>query len=427
MHCGYFKWCDKLNDEGNVRVIQPKPYPVCGCGAGVCTLLVEQNGVNAGRSYFVCRVEKGHGACNFKQWLDNSPESPESLSITSSNPVASQSTTLDDFYLSHEEAMQLDAMEMLARTPSKDFRVESDEGEIQGEVYGLPMETPEVNPHLGLNNIPENPDFDMILQSGDNTLNNQMHSSPVDNMQASHTNVVAALNQGVLEGAQPRAVIFPNPPSPLKDNLHEENNMTSTTLEDFGNFALQLQNKLITSLESTNPHSHETMTKEANSTFSALNCLQVDYEVFHSKVVEYIKQASSLAHIEQLISMETSPEDLVTHRDNERRRFDELVKAHKEALDAYNASNNQFSLLCAEASVFNSPSELTKKLSSCKAEIAYRQETLLKITQAIAECKESLQAASQKADEAWEESEMRGVEWGEAQAAFQKARAQLRN
>ncbi|XP_074309214.1 uncharacterized protein LOC141643802 [Silene latifolia] len=419
MHCKYFKWCKDLNDDGNVRVIQPKPYPVCGCEAGVCTL-VEGNGVNAGRSYFVCPIKKGDGACNFKQWLDNSPEF---LSITSSNPVPSQSATLDDTYISHEVAMQLDAIEMRARTPSKDdVHVENDEGEIQGEAYGLPMETPEVNPHLGVNNIPENPDFDMIIQSGD-TLNNQMHSSPVDNMQASHTNVVAALNQGVGEGAQPRprVVIFPNPPSPLKDNL------TSTTLEEFGKFALKLQNDLIKKLESMNPHSHEIMTKEANSTFSALECLQVDYTPLYSKVMELVKQASALAHIEQLISIETSPEDLVTLRDNEQHRFEELLKSRQKALDAFMASNSQFSVLCAKASVFNSSSMLANELSLCEAEIADRQETLHRINKTIAECKESLLAASQKAEEALKVSEEREMEWSEAQAAFETARAQLRN
>ncbi|KAH9618794.1 hypothetical protein KSS87_018755 [Heliosperma pusillum] len=412
MNCGYFNWCDKLVEEGNVRVVRPKPYPVCGCGAGVCTL------VNADPSYFVCPIKKGDGACNFRQWLDNSPET---ISITSSNPVA----TLDDFDFSDEVVMQLDAIEIPAHvTPIEEdrFHVEGEEEDIQDETYGLPMETPEDHPRLVANNVSEIPDSEMIILS-DDSLNNQLHTLQMGKMQASHTKAVAALNKGVLEGSQPRFGILPNPPSPLKDNLHEGNIMTSTTQEAFGNFARQFQNKLIELLESTNPHDHETMTKEANAAFSALERLQVDYRPLYSRVMEYIKRASSLAHIEQI----TNVEELVTHRDNEQRRFDKLQKSHQEVLDAFTASYHRFTLLCAKASLFDSSLELAEELSSCEAEIADRQEALRTITKTIVECKESLHDASQKAEEALKVSEKMEMEWSEAESAFQTARAQLRD
>ncbi|OVA09705.1 zinc finger protein [Macleaya cordata] len=43
-------------------------HPRCSCGAGLCTRLTEKEGENKGRTYFVCPVEKGEGACNFFQW-----------------------------------------------------------------------------------------------------------------------------------------------------------------------------------------------------------------------------------------------------------------------------------------------------------------------------------------------------------------------
>lgn len=37
-----------------IRAVPPeKPFPTCGCGAGVCTVEAED-----GHSYFVCPIEK---------------------------------------------------------------------------------------------------------------------------------------------------------------------------------------------------------------------------------------------------------------------------------------------------------------------------------------------------------------------------------
>ena len=57
-HCGYFKWCDMLR-EGEIRRSQPEfNFPTCLCGAGVCTVRVEESGPNAGRRYFACPIRK---------------------------------------------------------------------------------------------------------------------------------------------------------------------------------------------------------------------------------------------------------------------------------------------------------------------------------------------------------------------------------
>ncbi|KAL2939542.1 DNA topoisomerase 3-alpha [Bienertia sinuspersici] len=56
-YCNYFKWCDNLKKE-EILEVQPKPFPVCACGAGVCSVKVEESGANAGRSCFVCPIKK---------------------------------------------------------------------------------------------------------------------------------------------------------------------------------------------------------------------------------------------------------------------------------------------------------------------------------------------------------------------------------
>ncbi|KAJ4729577.1 DNA topoisomerase [Melia azedarach] len=63
--CHFFKWYDKVtvNDINSFPgVVAPK----CECGAGVCRRETEATGPNAGRSYFVCPIKKGLGACNFR-------------------------------------------------------------------------------------------------------------------------------------------------------------------------------------------------------------------------------------------------------------------------------------------------------------------------------------------------------------------------
>ncbi|KAJ7960089.1 DNA topoisomerase [Quillaja saponaria] len=56
--CGFFEWCDK------------KQAPSCFCGAGACTI-TETSGPNSGQRYYCCRIRKGFGACEFRQWVDS--------------------------------------------------------------------------------------------------------------------------------------------------------------------------------------------------------------------------------------------------------------------------------------------------------------------------------------------------------------------
>ncbi|XP_062105292.1 uncharacterized protein LOC133816954 isoform X2 [Humulus lupulus] len=60
--CGFFKWASDhhhQDDVGRLKRLRllPQDYPGCGCGAGKCKLVL---------GYFVCPIEKGHGACSFR-------------------------------------------------------------------------------------------------------------------------------------------------------------------------------------------------------------------------------------------------------------------------------------------------------------------------------------------------------------------------
>ncbi|KAL9241828.1 hypothetical protein vseg_015892 [Gypsophila vaccaria] len=455
MNCQYFKFCRDMKVE-EIRDVQPERYPICGCGAGVCVVLVENSRVYGRRSYFACRVPKGEGACNHKQWLDDSPESvwvtsdnPVSYQtnlMTSDNPVSYQTNLMDDFKLSGEDEMQLDAAEMSASQIHmlKDQTQIKGEEAMSGEAPGLAVETHTVHPHPYFveNNVSEFMDPKMTICSSE-SLTNQICTSPVNSMQGCVNADVAALNNGSQEGslpnfnllpenlshsdAQPRGRLLSNMQSRLKNGLHEGDIMSSSISATFEKLALHLQNDLIALLESMSPENHKSMSKEADSTFAALNSLQVDYKPFHCRVNEYIKQAACLAHIEQIINEDKSSQELVNHRNNEQRRFEELSKSYREARAAFMASNSQLSMLCEKTLSLDSSAELAMEISSCEMDNTCRRETLLQITKAMAECKERLNAVHQKAEAALMKSKEAEIKLNAAQLAFQTAKAQLRN
>lgn len=78
--CKFFLWCDAASPPSQHGNSPAKPnknhgadessYPICSCGAGRCRVLTMQDGEDAGRKYFACRVKKGQGACNHFQWID---------------------------------------------------------------------------------------------------------------------------------------------------------------------------------------------------------------------------------------------------------------------------------------------------------------------------------------------------------------------
>ncbi|CAH2072809.1 unnamed protein product [Thlaspi arvense] len=66
-NCTFFRWCDKVTDE-DIRFRPAFTIPNCPCGSGPCRRVTADSGPNAGRSYLLCGIKKGFGACGFFKW-----------------------------------------------------------------------------------------------------------------------------------------------------------------------------------------------------------------------------------------------------------------------------------------------------------------------------------------------------------------------
>ncbi|XP_009113411.1 uncharacterized protein LOC103838711 isoform X2 [Brassica rapa] len=84
--CEFFKWCDQVSIESQPVV---SVNPTCPCGSGPCRRVTVTEGPNANRSYFVCCIKKGFGACGFFQ-LENDAQIP-------SEQVGLVGSTLSEF------------------------------------------------------------------------------------------------------------------------------------------------------------------------------------------------------------------------------------------------------------------------------------------------------------------------------------------
>ncbi|KAJ8450434.1 hypothetical protein Cgig2_002119 [Carnegiea gigantea] len=214
--CGFFKWCDKLRED-EIRKSQPEfNFPICRCGAGVCTVRVEESGPNAGRKYFACPIKKGDGACNFKQWLD---DSPHSALVIPEDVTTEQNTLLEQFDLSHEEAMQIDALEMAAHElplEQAQIQIECSQGGKTTDRTDEP--STEIDPQPVQSKTSRN-----TLESEMTTQSTMDDGSPMENTQASITTVVATVHDPVARDPLVdmllqflKAYISPEPGSPGK-------------------------------------------------------------------------------------------------------------------------------------------------------------------------------------------------------------------
>ncbi|XP_010249324.1 PREDICTED: uncharacterized protein LOC104591895 isoform X2 [Nelumbo nucifera] len=86
--CNFFQWCDLETADERHDALQ-SVYPLCSCGAGVCSLLTVKNGRNAGRKCFVCPVKRGQGACNFFQWQDAPAKATSTSHLDENKPCSS--------------------------------------------------------------------------------------------------------------------------------------------------------------------------------------------------------------------------------------------------------------------------------------------------------------------------------------------------
>lgn len=212
-----------------------------------------------------------------------------------------------------------------------------------------------------------------------------------------------------------------SPPPIVEDSIKASN---SNMLEQI---VLQLQNLLLTSLESMDPLKHESMAAAVESTCNVLDCLSVNYTNFHERVREFIACASSLADMEQSVYEEHSWQELIERYDSEKVRYDDIISIHAETVTTLTASSQRLKSLRERASSLKGLLvRVENQLSSCEADTKELEARVGEISWDMLESQKSLQALSQEAEEAMKLHQQRERERKAAKAALEMARLKLR-
>ncbi|KAJ0228819.1 GRF zinc finger / Zinc knuckle protein [Hirschfeldia incana] len=93
-NCKFFKWCDEVSIDSLPEV---SLNPTCPCGSGPCRKLTFTGGPNANRSYFVCCIKKGFGACGFFQWENDAQIQSEQVVGLSGSRCTSALSDFSEF------------------------------------------------------------------------------------------------------------------------------------------------------------------------------------------------------------------------------------------------------------------------------------------------------------------------------------------
>ncbi|KAA8530049.1 hypothetical protein F0562_004758 [Nyssa sinensis] len=214
-------------------------------------------------------------------------------------------------------------------------------------------------------------------------------------------------------------------PSGVKSSpkIAPANIITESILEAFQQAAVRIEIALITLLKSMDFRDHESMVREANSTFAALECLSIDYQPFREQVKEFIYCAALLGAIEMCIC---SSEEIVEQYKLKKLQLDNISRLHAEATDALKASNERLQLLREKAChVKDLLIQIETEMSCCQAENVDLGARIAQISEDMFESKKSLDFASKEVEANLEVSEEREVKREAAKVALEKARSQL--
>ncbi|GMH06896.1 hypothetical protein Nepgr_008736 [Nepenthes gracilis] len=442
LKCDYFNWCDQLS-ENELRSTPPETlFPICGCGAGVCTKLTDPSGCVK----FICPIKKGQGACGFIHWPDMQVRNGQVDQSSTSVCLEDQSSIL----ISPEDQSRI----LISTTDKSSTLISPDDHRARNNDCEHPLDEIPVQ----LEQIESNSTFtgsspncnDPVQNAFENGFVSELNGeSSVENVQASNEFQLVEFSRQIVSPTDPLSAGVAeapfvgledhpitelvkksklNPCSKPSQSLHGLGNiMAGTVSQAFDNLGAQVRDSLVTLLESMNPHDHEKMVDEATITFTALQCLQVDCKIFCERVKGYIEQAKRLAEVEEVIGSDASSEELINRYYSEKSRFEEISHAHSEAMRALAASSSHMQSVRREASCLKDLLlEAELELASCEAETVDIQARLLQISEKMFESKKSLESASREAAEALKHSEQQEIELSAAKAAFEKARAQLR-
>ncbi|KAK4846779.1 hypothetical protein QYF36_021850 [Acer negundo] len=488
--CNFFKWCDKVKDDDIKLCLQSK-FPKCACGAGICRKLKD----SSGRSYFVCPIKKGHGACPFFQLenisentrvgehVDGSKDYDSSQSTQDSHPSLERSETMEIELLEFENPQGFPSLVSMPISSAED-----DTQLMEGRIYD---QTSDTSPCVALENgspTIESTIGDIVMQETE-SLNfktkkrsrgislmsqNEVHCRQIEfRRQISAAKDISTdiiyQSLGLHELGWLGRLVFP-PPRSLKDHppkpffcgifpnydpifVPERDKLSSPTpgadrqlwngvprkpsglersfdtiqsdilissvsksLESTGTpiqsleqaavqfqksleqAALHFQNEFVTILNRIDPSDPDTMTKEADKFFSDLDRLKlpIDYEPFSRRVREFIESASRLARIEKSICNDCSLEELTELYNGKKERFDDISKAHDEAVAAFANSSQRHQSLQEEASRLRDTLLLIESQLSCfEAETSERKIRVDAICKVKLESKKHMEEAKE--------------------------------
>ncbi|CAK9166182.1 unnamed protein product [Ilex paraguariensis] len=203
--------------------------------------------------------------------------------------------------------------------------------------------------------------------------------------------------------------------------------MEVSVSEAFGKVALILQDKLVTLLESMHYSAHEFMVREAKTTFAALGLLFIDCRPFCKRVEEFISHASSLAEIGSCIRHDHLSRELLDRCNLEKKRLHDISGDHAKAKADLETCRERLQVLRTEASrVRGLLCQLEMELADCEAQNKDFEICFDHISKEMEESERSVVVASKEAEAALKLCQQREVEHDAAKAAFDRARALLR-
>lgn len=202
--------------------------------------------------------------------------------------------------------------------------------------------------------------------------------------------------------------------------------ISGSILEAFQQAALHVQNELLTLLELMDPLDHESMVREANSAFSGLERLGIDYRPFYKRVKKFIGCASTLAQIESTISTDLASQKLIDSYSRKMSNYGNLSRVHNRAMAVFTSSDDRRHSLQKEAiKIKEMLLQIETRLSSTEVETAVLEIYLLQISQEMSESKQQLEAVYKEASQAIRLQQQMEAKRSSAKAALERARAEL--
>ncbi|KAJ7976317.1 DNA topoisomerase [Quillaja saponaria] len=468
--CGFFKWCDEVVGKTLIDPPPPYQYPYCSCHAGVCRKEKIYSGPNMGRSYFVCRLKKGNGACSFFQWEDTLVSSVDIVPVDENKCQEG-----DDFSLEHTKMMNVESqLTMYDAQCSLAFALATDSGTEYASVMEDLLESFELDESADM--LSPTNDAAYTATFGHSGFSRHSHAGFIlFNAKSTHPAGILFMGWwGRIVFPPVRCLKFPTPrpffccvfpsfnpifvpkqkalvgmgslldlhPAPLHTadgmlsggkpyqgvQLSSDAHDTVSSLISRPNIspdsekrpiskarswtAVLVQNQLIKLLETLDPLDYKSVKEAVDTHFEILDVLSVDYSTFSEHVLEFVGCISSLVDIEQSVKNYLPPQQLLEHCNREKARFDEISHAHNETKALFEASTERLLSLREEA-------------SRCEAETSKLEINLREISKSMMEFERTLQFAYEEVEVATQLGVERDGKRCAAEAALEKARSQL--